>query len=201
MGKATKQVKDLALHPKNPRKISKERLQLLGRSMLEYGDISGIVFNTRTGNLIGGNQRSKELDDTSKVVITERFDKVTRSGTSAVGFIMHKGEQFSYREVDWSLDKETAAMIAANESAGQWDDERLTEHLKYLASFDVDFDLSLTMLDPDRLVELGVEDVTVSEADDDIPDHDVTCTDSPLDALPKSASASSSECPRCRFRW
>jgi len=75
MGKATKQVKDLALHPKNPRKISKERLQLLGRSMLEFGDISGIVFKCY----------GIEIDPHYCDIIVARWEKYTGQKSKLLG--------------------------------------------------------------------------------------------------------------------
>lgn len=181
MGK-TLNVQDLSVHPKNPRKISDKRLEQLSRSMSEYGDISGIVFNCRSGNLVGGNQRSKKLDATSKVVITKRLEKTSRVGTVATGYILHQGERFSYREVDWDITKETGAMLAANNNAGQWDDAELKNHLKQLSSFDVDFDLDLTMFEDTELQEMGIKDIVVSEHlrtgptgvdEDDVPEYSV----------------------------
>lgn len=181
MGK-TLNVQDLSVHPKNPRKISDKRLEQLSRSMSEYGDISGIVFNRRSGNLVGGNQRSKKLDATSKVVITKRLEKTSRVGTVATGYILHQGERFSYREVDWDITKETGAMLAANNNAGTWDDAELKNHLKQLSSFDVDFDLDLTMFEDTELQEMGIKDIVVSEHlrsgptgvdEDDVPESSV----------------------------
>ena len=38
----------------NPRKIGDQALKALGEAMVRFGDLSGIVFNRRTGRLIGG---------------------------------------------------------------------------------------------------------------------------------------------------
>lgn len=45
--------------PYNPRKITDKKLAMLQKSMAEFGDLSGIVCNTRTGHLVGGHQRLK----------------------------------------------------------------------------------------------------------------------------------------------
>ena len=45
-------VKNLKPAPYNPRKISDKKLEMLGKSMTEFGDLSGIVRNVKTGNLI-----------------------------------------------------------------------------------------------------------------------------------------------------
>jgi hypothetical protein len=55
------QVKDLKPAGYNPRKISKEKLAALKKSLEEFGDLSGIVYNSRTRTLIGGHQRIKNL--------------------------------------------------------------------------------------------------------------------------------------------
>ena len=140
-------VKDLKPNPKNPRRITDEKLQQLKVSMLEYGDLSGIVFNIDSGNIVGGTQRSKNLDNTSEVVITKKFEKPTRTGTVAVGYVLHNGERFSYREVSWSKAKEKGANIAANKSAGEWDHPRLTEWMRELSELGDEFDMNLTMFD------------------------------------------------------
>lgn len=55
-------VADLMPSSYNPRTITDEKLMMLGKAMQEFGDLSGIVFNIRTGQLIGGHQRIKHLD-------------------------------------------------------------------------------------------------------------------------------------------
>lgn len=46
----------------NPRKITDAQLVALKKAMREYGDLSGIVVNRRTGHLVGGHQRVKGFD-------------------------------------------------------------------------------------------------------------------------------------------
>jgi len=43
----------------NPRTITDEQLKMLNKSLQTFGDLSGIVYNRRTGNLVGGHQRLK----------------------------------------------------------------------------------------------------------------------------------------------
>ena len=148
-------------NPRNPRTITEKKLQALHRSMLEFGDISGIVFNRRTGNLCGGHQRGKNLPEDAEVTITKSYKKPTKTGTVAVGFILLDGEMWNYREVDWSPAKEKAAMLAANKNAGDWDLPGVSEIMKDLSSFDVDFDLDLTMFDKDE--RLQFDTITVRE--------------------------------------
>jgi hypothetical protein len=135
--------------------------------MQAYGDLSGVVFNRRTGNLVGGTQRSKKFDKTAEVIVTKRFAKPTKVGTVALGYIKFKGERFSYREVSWDKHKEMAASIAANNNAGDWDMPELNLQLHELSSFDVDYDLELTMLDDDLLE--NYKTTTVGEHERNLP--------------------------------
>jgi len=63
---------------------------------MEFGDLSGIVFNKQTGNLIGGHQRLKCLDPSWKITTNKE----------GYGFIETSSGKLVYREVDWSEKKE-----------------------------------------------------------------------------------------------
>lgn len=54
-------ISDLKPAPYNPRKIFTDALEGLKRSLKRFGDLSGIVFNKRTGH--AGHQRVKALTD------------------------------------------------------------------------------------------------------------------------------------------
>lgn len=126
MTKEVKQVKDLlgtdAAY--NPRDIDEDDLIRLQKTMREYGDLGGIVLNVRTGTLIGGHQRKKVMDP-SWTVSKEEVSDLT--GTIAVGHVITPFGRFTYREVDWSEDKEKAANLVANHSAGRWNFEKKKE--------------------------------------------------------------------------
>lgn len=117
-------VADLTPAKYNPRKISDKQLRMLKKSIEEFGDLSGIVFNRRTGNLVGGHQRLKCLPHDARIERKE-FKEPSRTGTIAEGRITIDGENYAYREVDWPLEKEKAANIAANKQGGEWDNEAL----------------------------------------------------------------------------
>lgn len=155
------QTKDLAPNLKNPRTITDAKKAQLKKAMQVYGDLSGIVFNRKSNQLVGGHQRTAQFDQDAKIEIVKKYPKPTPAGTVAEGYILLKGERFVYREVSWSKHKEMAANIAANNNAGIWDMPQLTLDLKELGSFDVDFDLDLTMFDDEQLKELG--GITVKE--------------------------------------
>jgi hypothetical protein len=145
-------VKDLAPNPKNPRKITDEKLNLLRKAVYEFGDLSGIVFNRSTGNLVSGHQRTKVIPSDAAITLVEKYKKPTRTGTMATGFIDIDGEKFTYREVLWSDSMEKAAALAANRNAGDWDNNLVAEWLRELDDFGLDTDL--TMFSRDERDEL-----------------------------------------------
>jgi hypothetical protein len=92
----------------NPRSIDEESFEGLKYSLEEFGDLSGIVFNKATGNLICGHQRRNGLlekyVDLSIVMVNDEIGCVQTP----------EGWKYSVRFVDWSLKKEKAANLAAN---------------------------------------------------------------------------------------
>ncbi len=97
---------DLTPAPYNPRKITDKKLAMLQKSMAEFGDLSGIVMNTRTGHLIGGHQRLKVFSP-DWPIHKEPHEDV--QGTVALGFVETPWDRWVYREVDWDETKEKAA--------------------------------------------------------------------------------------------
>jgi hypothetical protein len=138
-------VKDLKPNPMNPRKITEQKLWMLRKSMEEFGDLSGIVFNRRSGQIIGGHQRLKHLDPDWEIVKKKTEDSV---GTVAIGHIITPKGNWTYREVDWPQEKEIAANIAANQHGGEFD----ILSLKTLTLQTKDFDL--IGFDPQELENL-----------------------------------------------
>lgn len=159
------EIKDLKPNPKNPRKITDKKLKALKKSMDEFGDLSGILFNKRTGQLIGGHQRKQILESVGAQSIDVRED--------GHGFItLNNGEVFSYRQVDWDENKEKAANIAANKGAGEWDMIQLGEWFKELD--EMDFDLDLTMFDEEEREQFFIEPTVYEEGltdPDSIPEN------------------------------
>ena len=134
-------LKDLKENPLNPRKISESRLKMLEKSLIEFGDLSGIVWNRKTGRLVGAHQRLKVLPEDSEVRIIKEFPGATKSGTVAVGEVAVGGESFNIRIVDWGEERELAAMIAANKHGGTWDFGLLSEGLLTLDHINLDNEL------------------------------------------------------------
>lgn len=91
---------DLKPAPYNPRQISDDAAAGLRYSMESFGDLSGVVWNSRTGHLVCGHQRVGQL--------------------RSMGAALHDGSiktsqgDFPVRVVDWPEGKEKAANVAAN---------------------------------------------------------------------------------------
>lgn len=115
------QLKSLKPNKRNPRKISDKGLEALHKSLDKFGDLSGIVRNIRTENLISGHQRQKSLPADATIKIERKYDVPTRCHTVAEGFVMVDGERFTYREVDADEQWETEALLAANNQGGEND--------------------------------------------------------------------------------
>lgn len=114
-----KSVKDLCSAPKNPRKIQPLALHGLDQSMRNFGDLSGIVFNVRTGHLVSGHQRVKTLPES--LTIESVHEEKDESGTVGYGSVRHAGSVFPVRLVDWDENREYAANLAANNPGIQGD--------------------------------------------------------------------------------
>lgn len=97
--------------PYNPRKITDEALAGLARSITEYGDLSGIVWNKTSGNLVCGHARLR--------AIREKYgDLPIEDGC----ITLPTGERFAVRVVEWDERTERAANISANSQTiqGTW---------------------------------------------------------------------------------
>lgn len=100
----------------NPRKISAEAAAGLALSLDKFGDISGIVWNKRTGRVVAGHQRIEQLRQQGAQLVDGAL-------------VTKRGGRFSVRVVDWDESTEKAANIAANNPhiGGEW-----TENLEGL---------------------------------------------------------------------
>ncbi len=178
----------------NPREIGPEAAEALGKSVERFGDISGIVWNKRTGNLVAGHQRVDQLRKAGGQVV----DGAVVIGTGK------RERRFPVRVVDWALAEEKAANVAANNPhiSGSFTDglgSVLADVHAYLG--DEDFaGLGLDGLELDAMK--GTDQGVIDDVeDDDVPeppaeplsrvgdvwqlgDHRVTCG-SCLDAMPK----------------
>lgn len=95
---------DLKPAPYNPRTLDAQAARGLRRSLAEFGDVSGVVWNKRSGHLVAGHQR---LD-----ALRKEHGDALRMENGAV--VTPAGERFPVRIVDWPEDREKAANLAAN---------------------------------------------------------------------------------------
>lgn len=126
---AVKSIADIKPNKANPRRIKKDRLDKLAQYLTEYGDLSGVVYNTNPEceALVSGHQRTAEFKrQKAKLTILERYDPAQTDGTTARGFLeTPTGQRYTYREVSWPKEKADAATIIANGQFGEWDSDIL----------------------------------------------------------------------------
>jgi len=137
-------IKDLKPDPGNPREIDARAAKGLQSSIKRFGDISGIVFNKRSGFLVCGHQR---LDQLRKVF---GKDKIKMENNEIV---CPNGWRFPVRVVDWDEKTARAALVAANSEA-------------IAGSFTTDIDVLLSELqetDPEMFEELNLDELLLVE--------------------------------------
>lgn len=156
----------LAPDPRNPRKMTDEARAGLGVSLEEFGDLSGIVFNDRTGQIVGAHQRLERLRAAGAI-------EVVRDGSE--GYVLHPktGERFHVRFVDWDETKQRMANLVANNPhiAGDFTEDAVAQ-LKELEDVEGFAELELGALEADLAAELGIDDEeTGGNSDpDEVPD-------------------------------
>lgn len=142
--KGTLTLKDLKAAKYNPRSITAHALKMLDKSISEFADLSGVVFNQRTGTLISGHQRITTLKNKKTKISTTKH--VDGHGTVAIGYIevQEDGKEIRipFRVVDWDRRKEKLANIAANSQGGEFDNQKLGKLLADLST--EKFDIELT---------------------------------------------------------
>ena len=114
-------VRDINPAPYNPRRDLRpgdEDYEKLIKSIDEFGCVEPLVWNKRTGNLVGGHQRFK-------VLLARGNKKVPVS------------------VVDLPLEREKALNIALNKISGEWDNQKLASLLDELTKLP-DFAIELT---------------------------------------------------------
>ena len=149
--------KDLKADKKNPRKISASQKSMLKKALTAFGDLSGIVHNIRTDELVGGHQRLTLLPPTAEITLEREYDPPTKTGTVAEGYILVDGEKFVYRRVDVDRQTQSAMNIAANQQGGDFDDGPLTEMVDEL--FRAGLDMELLGFEAEELAKvMGLEE-------------------------------------------
>src|SRR4051812_26037841 len=105
-------VSDLRGAEYNPRKITTDQEKALKQSLELFGDLGGIVFNQKSGNLVSGHQRVKQLDPKWPIKITKFGPPdLDKCGTVKVGYIETPYGNLPYRVVEWDDKTERAANV------------------------------------------------------------------------------------------
>ena len=111
----------MKLYEGNPRTITKKQFERLQDTLHRLGDLSGIVHDINSDQIIGGNQRVRALDLLGhEPVIKQVYIEPTRTGTVKEGYYEIEGEHYSYRAVVWKPEQCEEANIAANIAVGDW---------------------------------------------------------------------------------
>ena len=169
-------IDNLKAAPYNPRKIDGPSLKALGFSLQEFGDISGITWNKRTGNLVCGHQRLEALKKDFGLLAIESQQIVAQKpniGGNGAKLI----QRFPIRVVDWDLAKEKAANVAANSQflAGEFTDD-LGDILKGIAD-DLPEAFEKLRLNEFDLLSMGLDEGnTDPDAVPDVPEKPKTKT-------------------------
>jgi hypothetical protein len=143
---------------KNPRQITKKQFADLQDSLKRLGDLSGIVHDLSTDEIIGGNQRMDVFDlKTAQITLDEKFDQPDEQGTVARGFVIWQGKKYSYRAVMWDDKTREEANIRANKSGGSWDFDTLGNQFKVPDLLEWGFSAEELQIVPD-FEPVGVEE-------------------------------------------
>lgn len=97
-------LEDLRAAPYNPRTIEPAAARGLAASLETFGDLSGIVWNARTGHLVAGHQRVDQL---------RKLGAVLEVGEDGAG-LAHGDRWWPIRIVEWDDATEKAANVTAN---------------------------------------------------------------------------------------
>jgi len=134
-----KKIKEIDMATYNPRRIKKEALKGLEKSIERFGYVEPIILNRRTNRIVGGHQRLKVLK---------------KKGYKEVEVV----------EVDLSEIEEKALNITLNNNKiqGDFDDQQLEELLLEIQNFDSFKEVHLDKLIQNLIEEGEIED-NVSE--------------------------------------
>lgn len=135
-----KDLSELNFAPYNPRKISDKQMEMLKRSIKENGIVDPLVWNRRTGFVVGGNQRLAALIDLEY-------------------------EKTWVAVIDVSPERERILNVALNKISGQWDFPKLKDLLTDIDTGE--FDIELTGFDAEE-IETLITDFQVIEPPDEL---------------------------------
>lgn len=203
MSKIPKQVADLKGANYNPRYITAKQLAALKKSIEEFGDLSGVVFNRSTGVLVSGHQRIKSIKGKPSKIVKTAVKK-DRQGTVALGTIevteVDKTiTRIPYREVEWD-DKlqEMAANVAANAAGGEFDQAKLGAIMAKLEKGK--FDVELTSID-NWTTAKAIGKFKKSKDEDGAGEGSAGDEEEGFAVVDPKAMEFQHTCPKCSYRW
>lgn len=128
----------------NPRKDLKRgdpEYENLKKSIIEFDYVDPIIWNQRTGHIVGGHQRFKILKELGRTKLLVSV-------------------------VDVPLEKEKVLNVGLNKINGEWDEKALEELLREITTFDID--MGLTGFSDDELGRLLYPKQEIVEDDFDL---------------------------------
>lgn len=125
-------IKEIKLADWNPREITAEELKSLQESIDKFGYVVPILWNEKTGNIIGGHQRFKVLS--SKLKPNDLIEVVV---------------------VSLDVPQEKALNIALNKIGGKWDELRLANLINDIKKENLDL-IDYTGFQEDELRDLEI---------------------------------------------
>jgi DNA modification methylase len=156
---------------KNPRRITANQVDDLRDSLADLGDLSGIIHDLNSDEIIGGNQRSHVFNvNHCEIELTHQAEEPDEQGTVAHGFVVWKGKRYAYRQVRWSERQCEQANIQANKLGGSWDWDILADQFDFddltAWGFSEDELLGLDFGEPEETDEGEDTDPQVNRADE-----------------------------------
>ena len=138
------QINPAAYNPRKDLQPGDPEYEKLKRSMQEFGYVEPIVWNKRTGNIVGGHQRYKVLLD---------------MGAQEIDCVV----------VDLDETKERALNIALNKISGEWDLPKLKDLMQELDTGEFDIELTGFGMDEieDLMTQFGPLDLDDEQMDED----------------------------------
>lgn len=139
-----KKIKDLKPAEYNPRidvRNNKEFYNKLKKSIDSFGYVTPVIYNKKTGNLVGGHQRIAVLED--------------------MGY-----KEIDAVEVDLSIDEEKSLNIALNKITGDWDMNKLASVIDSITDDDLKYVTGFDEQEIDKLmVDAGLVDINDEKTD------------------------------------
>jgi len=156
---------------KNPRQIKDKQFKDLRAWLLELGDLSGIVHDLNSDEVISGNQRMRAIDIAKcEIVLVDGPHDPDAQGTVAHGYVIWQGAKYNYRQVRWTERQCEKANIVANKAGGTWDFDTLANGFEMDDLLEWGFEpqelgigADITMdYEPEESANKGLKDITFS---------------------------------------